>query len=108
VSEPTYSREVLVDLCERAAVPVDHWHDRDSAGAQKQVGEALMLLKAGCDFSMSEDPVTDEKTVWIRVVYPGFNAFECGRDRADGYWDDDTFYIPTNVRLARSEGKDWY
>lgn len=38
-----YSREDLLNLCDLASVPEDRWGDRDSAGAQKQIGECAML-----------------------------------------------------------------
>lgn len=101
------NREDLIALCERAVVPVEDWRDRDSADAQKQVGEALALLRAGAEFSLASDPKQTEDTIWIHCYYPGFNAFEYGRgERAN--WESDLFYIPTAARLDRVGGKDWY
>ena len=99
--------EELIKLCEAAVVPVEKWADRDSAHAQKQAGKALALLRAGCEWSLSENPRTDEKTIWIEITYPGFNAFEWGRADRD-YWEEELFYIPTTERLAACEGQDWY
>ena len=102
-------RAELIALCEAASVPQDSWSNRDSKGAQTQVGEALMLLRAGCSFRIeTNDPKTNDETIWLRIESEGFNAFEMGRDSADGYLDDDLFYIPTAKRLAAMAGKDWY
>lgn len=106
----TYDRETLIHLCEAASVPQEHWHNRDSAIAQRQVGEALMLLRAGCDFRVltgtDEGPTrgmaTDADTAWVEITYNGFSHFEGGEP------DDDTFYIPTRARLDAADGKDWY
>lgn len=77
------NREELIALCERAVVPVEQWSDRDSADAQKQVGEALVLLRAGVEFTLQE---RTKDTLWVRCYYPGFTAFEYGRgERANLY-----------------------
>jgi hypothetical protein len=102
-----YTREDLIAICERGFVPVDEWHDRDSAGAQRQLGEALALLRSGCDWWLASSPVTDDRTIWIEAEFPGFNAFEYGRsDRST--WDCETFYLPTAARLDERSGSDWY
>ncbi|WP_138945277.1 hypothetical protein [Plantibacter sp. M259] len=100
-------REQLIDLCWRGVVPVDHWYDRDSADAQKQLGEALALLRAGCEYRLTTNPKQTDQTIWVEIEYPGFNAFEDGRDDRSA-WDRTLFYIPTVERLERREGKDWY
>jgi hypothetical protein len=99
--------EELIARCEAAVVPVERWSNRDSAGAQRQIGEALVLLRAGAEWREAIDPKSDERTLWIEITYPGFEAFECGRDDRT-YWADDLFYIPTAARVAASEGSDWY
>lgn len=101
------SRDALIALCRRGVVPVDQWRDRDSAGAQKQLGEALALLEAGCDFRQASHAEPTTSTIWIMITYPGFNAFEYGRDDIANH-DDDLFYIPTLDRLERAAGGDWY
>lgn len=99
--------EELIALCEAAIVPVDKWHDRDSAQSQIKIGQAFALLKAGAEWRESDDPKTDENTVWIEITYPGFWAFEEGRNDRE-HWETEYFYIPTAKRLADREGKDWY
>ena len=47
-----FQREELVALCERARVPQDKWQNRDSERAQRQIGEAWVLLSAGCEFKI--------------------------------------------------------
>lgn len=104
----TYTRDDLIDICERAIVLEEHWHDRDSAKAQLDVGQAWALLKAGCDFrqldgTKHEYLKTDERTIWIEIDYKGFNVFEMGSEK-----DEETFYLPTPERLEQCAGTDWY
>jgi hypothetical protein len=103
-----YSREQLVDLCERAVVPMSRWYNRDSSRAQSQIGEAWVLLRAGAPFYVIRQGhlATDERTIWVLVEWKGFSAFELGLE--EGGMDDATFYIPTEERLASAAGGDWY
>jgi hypothetical protein len=97
------TRQHLIDLCERGVVPHEHWHNRDTAGAQRQLGEALALLRAGCDWRIADDPKSNERTLWVEITFHGFGYFD---------WDDapdtETFYIPTDKRLREVDGRDWY
>lgn len=103
------TREELVALCEEAVAPVASWHDRDSASATEQLGKAWALLKAGCDFNLTRGAycVSDESTWWVDIWWPGFSAFEYGRDDHDA-WEHETFYIPTRKRVDEAAGRDWY
>jgi len=101
-ASPLPTREDLIDLCERGLVPQSKWRDRDSAKAQLQLGEARVLLRAGCDFTLAGSPLSTEDTWWIEVVYRGFGWFE------EHEMYDETFYIPTAQRLAKRAGNDWY
>jgi len=100
----TPTRQELITLCNRGIVPQEHWHNRDSAGAQKQLAEARSLLLAGCDFRLDDKPptVSDKDTWWVEITYKGFDYFE------EGELSTHTFYIPTESRLNSSDGKDWY
>lgn len=100
-----YTREQLIDLCQRAPVPQDRWTDRDTAGAQRQVGEALMLLKAGCDFDLSDNDnlKTDAKTIWVNIRFKGFDYFEDSDEL-----QSEVFYIPTEESITKANGDDWY
>lgn len=107
-----YSREQLVEICEKAVVPVEHWLDRDTPSTQEKIGTAWALLKAGCEFKVCYAPEnatetrgcwTDEYTIWIEITYPTFGTFDWGADH-----EVDTFYLPTLERLAERAGKDWY
>jgi hypothetical protein len=93
-----FDRDILLGICERAFVPQESWHDRDSAFAQRQLGECYALLKAGCDFSVE---VKDE-TIWVDIHFQGFAYFE------EGGLSHDRFYLPTKERLANAKGGDWY
>jgi hypothetical protein len=95
------TREELIALIDQATVPQSEWHDRDSAGAQRQLGEGRALLLAGCDFTF-DDPAIEHGCWWITVTYRGFDYFEIGE------WSTDNVYIPTAERLAERAGKDWY
>ncbi|WP_136057268.1 hypothetical protein [Microbacterium sp. K24] len=99
--------EELIALCERAVVPVSEWRNRDTARSQERIGTAWALLKAGCEWVASSDPRTDDDTIWVEIRFPGFNAWEYGRDDRDN-WEDELFYIPTAARLDASAGGDWY
>lgn len=101
--EQVYTREQLIELCEAGLRPQEVWTDRDSEGAQRQLGEAAVLLKAGCTFVIEkDDPVTDDRTIWVRAWSEGFQYFEIGERRKS------LFYIPTRARLDEVGKKDWY
>lgn len=102
--EHFYTRDELVAICERAIVAEDAWRDRDSAGAQMQIGQAWALLAAGCEFDIES---ADDETIWIEVHPRGFMTFECGVEDA-GTADWQTFYLPTPQRLDAAAGTDWY
>ncbi len=112
-----YSREELLEICEKAFVPQEEWHDRDSAEAQLGVGKCLALLKAGCDFDIeyTEDGKgcsTNDKTIWLQFYVHDFTWFEYGSEHFDdkrGNSDFDYhFFLPTQQRLDDRKGKDWY
>ncbi len=99
-----YTRDELIAICERGIVPQEQWLNRDSAGAQRQLGEAWSLLKAGCLFRVltSGSLITNEDTIWVEFTINGFNFFESGQAETE------TAYLPTPARLARSQDEDWY
>lgn len=101
-----YTREQLIDLCDRAVVDESLWDNRDTATAQRQLGEARQLLKAGCKFETLYEQgsglCTDADTVWIEITYKGFMDVEEGREATY----TDTFYLPTERRLKQKG--DWY
>lgn len=106
-----YSREDLIAICERSAVPEGKWSDRDTEGAQRQMGQCWALLKAGCRFKVLTKEnqadgavcVTDERTIWVETISAGFAAFDYG-----GADETVTFYLPTVARLDEAAGADWY
>lgn len=104
--EVEYTREQLIDICERAIVPVNKWSNRDSPSAQLGVYQALGLLKAGCEFNVTyrgDGCVTDERTIWLYIFHPSFGTFDHG---APG--DEIHVYLPTPQRLEDMKGCDWY
>lgn len=107
---PRYSRDDLIAICEDAIVPVAKWHDRDSARSQELVGKAWALLRADADFEVSYEPedehdrcVTDDRTIWLTITYPGFGSFDWG-----GEDEQLLVYLPTPQRIAERSGRDWY
>jgi hypothetical protein len=103
------TRAALIDLCSRGVVDVTLWRDRDSADAQRQLGEVRALLAAGCAYTPASDPASDDRSIWIEVSFPGFNAFESFEGPSDeAAFDTALFYIPTDERLRSSNGRDWY
>lgn len=101
-----YDRTGLISICERARVPMKKWLNRDSASAQKQVGEVWALLRAGAPYKVNFEGntcVTNENTIWIEIEYHGFNYFEIGDEGVE----HDTYYLPTDKRLADRDGEDW-
>ncbi len=96
-------RKELIALCEAASVPEKKWINRDSAQAQRQVGECMMLLKAGCIFRPADgNPTSNSRIIWIAIESDGFAFFEGGEV------DIDNFYIPTKKRVEKADGGDWY
>lgn len=101
--KPDYSREELLSICEAAFVPQDRWKNRDSASAQRQLGECYALLKAGCAFVVTDRVHKDTlRTIGVDITFHGFGYFEVG------YVETDSFYLPTRLRLAESSMRDWY
>lgn len=100
-----YTRESLIDICERAIVAEKDWLNRDSSSATRQLGELWALLKSDCKFKVvtSGSWKTDDDTIVVEVQFSGFMSFEIG----EGY-ETETFYLPTEKRLKEANGKDWY
>lgn len=102
VGNESPTREHLIDLCQKGVVPHEKWCDRDTSSAQRQLGEALALLLAQCDFWV--EPEIKHNAHWVHVRFDGFNRFEYGDEVAQ---DEKVFYIPTAEGLARAAGWDW-
>lgn len=107
-----YSRDNLVAICEAAVVNVEKWSNRDSPLSHENLGLCWVMLKAGCEFIVTQPDtvaphscVTDDNTIWLNVYWPSFNSFEYGTDEYD---DNRHFYIPTPQRLRERLGRDWY
>ncbi len=106
-----YTREELIEICEKAFVPEEKWHDRDSSEAQKQLGECYIFLKDGCEFELREED-SSENTIILDIYTKGFCWFESftlsnERTREDKE-KHNYFYLPTLKRLKEVNGKDWY
>lgn len=100
-----YMRKELIEICEKAIVPMDEWSDRDSYSAQVQLAEAWMLLLAGAPFEIltTSSLKTDNRTIWVNFSgIKGFDYFEQG----DKY--EALCYLPTPARLEETGYGDWY
>lgn len=109
-----YNRKDLIEICEKAFVSEDKWHDRDSESSQCQLGECYALLKAGCDFEVIyKDDIceTNENTIWLYVYSHGFGWFESfnePNERTRNEMEEHHYYLPTMKRLKEANGDDWY
>lgn len=101
-----YTREELIDICEKAFVKQEKWGNRDSASAMMQTGKAYALLKAGCEYSIDDE--TDGETIWIQFYVHDFSWFEEGGDTKGNKSHDTYFYLPTLKRLKEVRSGDWY
>lgn len=97
-----YTRKDLIKICKKSFVNQKLWKNRDTAEAQQKAGSCLALLSAGCDFKIltEGDLKTDDQTIWLEIYFEGFASFE------GGSLEEETFYLPTELRL--SDGGDWY
>jgi len=107
-----YSREELLDICEKALVSEAHWGSEDSAWRQLRVGQIWALLKDGCAFKIilqadcaeaeAEDEsaycpyYTNERTIWFEIYYRGKNEDEV-----------EIYFLPTIERLTNPENQKW-
>lgn len=101
-----YTKEKILEICEKGEVLYNDWRDRDSHGAQEDRLMVILLLKSDCPFKIrtkdnspkESSCVTDEETLWIDIF---FDDWEDGEN-----WN--TFYLPTEKRLKEAKGGDWY
>lgn len=101
-----YTREELIEICEKAIVQEKDWHDRDSESSQRNVGECWALLKAGCDYEITDD--TGKNTILLCVYSKGFMWFEDWGEDRDNSKEKHRYYLPTPKSLEEANGKDWY
>ncbi|OBG32389.1 hypothetical protein [Mycolicibacter heraklionensis] len=101
-----FSRDDLIAICRDAVVPQGRWRDRDSSAAQRQLGQAWVLLSAGCEYRVMHAGrlATNDRTIWIEITWRGFLDFEYGTEATES----ETFYLPTRARLEQAAGGDWY
>jgi hypothetical protein len=107
-----YSREKLIEICEKSIVPWEKWSSCLTPPAQKKVGLCWNLLKAGCEFEILVKPkevgdlaVTNERNIWLRIRWP--SVVDVGMKKGDCS-NEELFYLPTEKRLIENEGGDWY
>jgi hypothetical protein len=114
-----YTREKLIEICEKAIVNQSKWQNRDSASSQIGVGQCWALLKSGCKFQIATKEntigscITSEKTIWIQFWVKDFTWYDTLDGDSDEYPDgidnsEYQFYLPTEKRLVNSKGEDWY
>ena len=100
-----YTREYILELCDKAIVSEKNWRDRDTPEAQAKIGLIHVYLKAGCKFRIitksrykSDMCVTNSRTIWIEIFHYEFEESKS--------WH--IHYLPTEERLKESNGEDWY
>ena len=114
-----YTREMLIEICEKSFVPQSKWNNRDSFSAQKGVAMCYMLLKAGCKFQIKykedfkdDTTVTNEDTIWLKFWAKDFTWFDVLDMDEDEYPDgrelNDVYYLPTLKKIEAANGQDWY
>ncbi len=99
----TYAREDLIAICERAIVPFARWsgRNRDTADAQRQLGECWALLKAGCPFRI--EAYAQAGMILVYIDFPE----EVGAKPQKEQLKYQRYYLPTVGRLETMAGLDW-
>ena len=122
--------EDLIKICEDAVVPYNKWHDRDSYSAQMNIQDIYKRLKAGIEYTISNDhsfnsiqidfkKPTETQVEEMKNHYLNIDSLEDYR-KEYGY-DDEMFnaypddvhsyssgYLPTREKLNEVNGDDWY
>jgi hypothetical protein len=98
-----YTREKIIELCDKGIVPLDKWSNRDTPSAQSGIGLIRTYLIAGCDFKL--DNAEDEfDPSWIGA--PSIELlFEFS---AEEFGDCECGYFPSEKCLEVVNGNDWY
>ena len=105
-----YTREELINLCEKSITNYKTWRDRDMPEATKHIGTAWALLKSDCPFNILDtgDLKTDNHTIWFEIKNPSFTSLDRGESFEDGHGESDTFYLPTLKLLEAVNNQEWY
>jgi hypothetical protein len=93
-----YTREQLIELCDKAIVPFEKWQNRDTPKAQSDIGTIRAYLKAGCKYRIVTDMPGDPETIWLQIHH---YQFEDGAD-----WH--LYYMPSQKKIDAANGGDWY
>ena len=98
----SFTREVLLQLCNDAIVQESSWSDPDTTNSQLGVGACWALLKAGCEYKTNLDDY------YIHIHFKAKDSIWF--ERSEPVYNDNKykFYLPTRERLNEAEGKDWY
>lgn len=127
----TYTREELINICERAVVPFLEWNNRDSYSSQVQLVDIHRLLIIGAEFEIK----IDHETISINFINLTENikgkyrdiGYELQIDSLEDYFeefgrDNEMFesngididckygcsgYLPTQKRLEDADGRDY-
>ena len=110
-----YTKENLIEICEKSFIPQEKWNNRNSAMSQIALGQCYALLKAGCEFEIqytedSQGCNTDDRIIWVQFWVKDFMYFEGVNDDKRGNANSDYhFYLPTKKRINEvGIGNDWY
>jgi len=110
-----YTRDELIDICERAIIPQKLWEQAQTEKVQKDIGRCWQLLKCRCDYQIIG--ILTEGLIGIHFFVHSQEWFEHGDNPEDtseytGFsFDSDKndlgFHLPTPDRLEKFIGKDW-
>lgn len=121
-----YTRDYLIDICERAVVPCSNWSNRDSYIAQINVQNIYRGLMLGLDYTVDESDYDSLTINFINCnpIQPDADQYNLDIDNLDSYFelkgtDSEMFYcsshfdayggfLPTEKRLQEADGYDWY
>jgi hypothetical protein len=132
-SKVDYSRDYLIELCQRSVVHHSKWNDRDSFIAQRNVQSIYLGLTAGLEFIVEVDdtnsfldiefthPIDHEKLLngkhleistrkdYFRDCDPDYETEMFVGYGIDWHCDYTCTFMPTEQRLAEAgDGEDWY
>lgn len=128
----TYTREELINICERSVVSFMDWNNRDSYSSQVQLVDIHRLLIIGAEFEIKIESETISVnfinlTEDLKGKYRDI-GYELQIDNLEDYFeefgrDNEMFegngidinceygcsgYLPTLKRLEEANGRDWY
>jgi len=130
-----YTREELIQICEDSVVSCEKWQDRDSASAQKNIQSLYAGLTGGVPYSYNIENdsiyIVFEKPTKEQIENMQYFCVDSWDDWREWYikengeeeslpemfegngidWYSNGYlggYLPTEERLDKTKGEDWY